>query len=1002
VAGDIAVEADEEFTVTLSNSSGATISTATATGRIINDDFNAVTNQPPTALNLSASSFDENIPAGSTVATLDTTDPDVGNTFTYSLVSGSGDSDNDAFSIDGNRLLIQASPDFESKSSYSLRIRSTDQGGLSVERVVSFAVNNLNDGPATFAITGTRAVGQTLTATVATPDPDGYGTFSHTWQASAEGSTWSTIGTGAELTIAPAQEGQLLRLLTAYTDGGGFSESVTTAAGNVLFVNDGQATFSITGTRAVGQTLTAAVATADPDGNGSSGFSHTWQASADGTSWNTIGTGVELTIAPAQEGQQLRLLTAYTDGQGFSESVTTAAGTVPFVNNPPTALALTNTITSLAENTSTTSRIKVADIVVTDDALGTNVITLAGADAASFEVVGTELFIKAGTALDFETKTSFAVTVSVSDPSLPGSTPVSAAFNLAVSDVNEPPTAVALTNTITSLAENTSTTSRIKVADIVVTDDALGTNVITLAGADAASFEVVGTELFIKAGTALDFETKTSFAVTVSVSDPSLPGSTPVSAAFNLAVSDVNEPPTAVALTNTITSLAENTSTTSRIKVADIVVTDDALGSNVITLAGADAASFEVIGSALFLKAGTALDFETKTSFAVTVSVSDPSLPGSTPVSAAFNLAVSDVSDPGPTNSTNLTTPNQQIITFAADPGSPLPTIASVSNLDLSGLPADIRLDQGLYAINYDDVPIGGSVTLTLFLPQGSNVNSYWKYGPPSQGAAEQWYDFRFDPLTETGATFQDLNGDGQNEVILRFRDGLRGDSDLTVNGRIIDPGAPAFDPSLLSPPTPDPPSPAITPPLPQPTPTPDAPKPSSKPQPIEPIPSKPTPIEPIPGEPSKRKPNIIRATADIDTLTGTPRRDIFVFSGVQPTSSPKNVGFDTIIDFQSRDRIRIRNFNQKVISNPGNKMINALQGTANELSFDAINKTLGKDFRGQAIGAFEVGGYSGTFLAVNGGRRKIEGGRPGFDRRDMLLFLEGYDLGQQGPIVLA
>ncbi len=37
-----------------------------------------------------------------------------------------------------------------------------------------------------------------------------------------------------------------------------------------------------------------------------------------------------------------------------------------------------------------------------------------------------------------------------------------------------------------------------------------------------------------------------------------------------------------------------------------------------------------------------------------------------------------------------------------------------------------------------------------------------------------------------------------------------------------------------------------------------------------------------------------------------------------------------------------------------------------------------------------------------NDGRRKVEGGRPGFDRRDMLIFLEGYDLEQQGSILLA
>ena len=40
----------------------------------------------------------------------------------------------------------------------------------------------------------------------------------------------------------------------------------------------------------------------------------------------------------------------------------------------------------------------------------------------------------------------------------------------------------------------------IKVADIVVTDDALGTETLTLSGADAASFEIVGNELLLQAG----------------------------------------------------------------------------------------------------------------------------------------------------------------------------------------------------------------------------------------------------------------------------------------------------------------------------------------------------------------------------------------------------------------------------------------------------------------------------------------------------------------------
>jgi hypothetical protein len=59
---------------------------------------------------------------------------------------------------------------------------------------------------------------------------------------------------------------------------------------------------------------------------------------------------------------------------------------------------------------------------------------------------------------------------------------------------SDPPTAVALANTTTSIAENTPTVwpSFIKVADIIVTDDGLGTNTLGLTGADAVSFRQGG------------------------------------------------------------------------------------------------------------------------------------------------------------------------------------------------------------------------------------------------------------------------------------------------------------------------------------------------------------------------------------------------------------------------------------------------------------------------------------------------------------------------------
>ncbi len=103
-----------------------------------------------------------------------------------------------------------------------------------------------------------------------------------------------------------------------------------------------------------------------------------------------------------------------------------------------------------------------------------------------------------------------------------------------------------------------------------------------------------------------------------------------------------NAAPTAVALFNTTTSIVENSSTASPIKMGDIVVTDDGLGTNALSLTGADAASFEITSGSLFLKSGTVLDFETKTSFAVTINADDTTLGATPDVTVNFNLTVTD------------------------------------------------------------------------------------------------------------------------------------------------------------------------------------------------------------------------------------------------------------------------------------------------------------------------------------------------------------------------
>jgi parallel beta-helix repeat protein len=127
-------------------------------------------------ISLTATTIAENAGINAVVGTLSTADPGVTTTFTYALVSGSGDTDNAAFNIDGNSLRASSSFDYETMSSYSIRVRSTDQGGLFTEKVFVIQVTNVNEAPNSINLTnsgvaenaGSNAIVGILSAT----DPD--------------------------------------------------------------------------------------------------------------------------------------------------------------------------------------------------------------------------------------------------------------------------------------------------------------------------------------------------------------------------------------------------------------------------------------------------------------------------------------------------------------------------------------------------------------------------------------------------------------------------------------------------------------------------------------------------------------------------------------------------------------------------------------------------------------------------------------------------------------
>ena len=246
-------------------------------------------------------------------------------------------------------------------------------------------------------------------------------------------------------------------------------------------------------------------------------------------------------------------------------------------------------------------------------------------DNSSFEVGGN--LLKTKTVLDFETKASYKIRVQ----SAKGAQTFQRAFVITVTNVNEKPTALSL-NSLT-IAENTSTGTQI--GTFSTTDpDAGDSHTYSFAdgGADNASFQISGNVLQTKA--ALDYETDSVYNIKVSTKDA---GNLVLSQDFVIKVTNVNEAPTALALTSL--TIAENSATGTQ--VGTFSTTDvDAGDSHTYELVsgGADNANFEIDGNALKTKA--VFDYEADSVYNIKVSSKDA---GNLTVAQDFTIKVTDV-----------------------------------------------------------------------------------------------------------------------------------------------------------------------------------------------------------------------------------------------------------------------------------------------------------------------------------------------------------------------
>lgn len=332
-----------------------------------------------------------------------------------------------------------------------------------------------------------------------------------------------------------------------------------------------------------------------------------------GTTWVNYGPNLpNMIVKDLRHDTGDNVLLAGTWGRG--------AWTAP-INQAPLDIILS--ANSVPENTSTLVPLTIGNLTMDDDGIGSNVLTISGGtDANKFQLTGNQLQFKAGTVLNFEAKSSYQVTITATDGGLSSSK----TFTVLLTDVNEAPTNITLSNDV--LPEQTGTAnplaSSLDVGDVAIIDDALGANVLTISGTDANDFQLVGNKLQFKVGTILDFETKNQYSINLDSTD----GPLVFSKAFTITLTDVNEAPSDITLSNN--SLPENSNTANPLTIGTLGIIDDALGTNVLSITGgADAGKFQITGNTLQFQTGTVLDFESQPTFTVDVTATDTTDPGS-------------------------------------------------------------------------------------------------------------------------------------------------------------------------------------------------------------------------------------------------------------------------------------------------------------------------------------------------------------------------------------
>ena len=580
------------------------------------------TNSQPTFSPNIIRSVNENTEAGEPIGDpVAAEEGETDDTLVYEL---SGDDvDMFGFSTSTGQLYTKESLDFEGeKKSYSVTVSVSDgkdvDNGVDTSTddtiTVTINVNNVDEAP---EVTGTTPIDfpENSTSNVgifSAEDPEGL--TSLIWSPSGtDASAFDLVDGVLTFNSPPNYEIKSSYSVTVHASDG---RKVGELAVTVIITNiDEPGTVTLLNAQPQVETpLTAELE--DPDGN-ISAVTWKWENSTSSDAWNTISgaTSASYTPVEADVGKSLRATASYSDGQDSGKSASaTSANQVqvkPPTNFPP--VFQPDATREVPENAGPNTNIGEA-VTATDQNSESLTYTLGGTDAASFTIVETSGQLKTKAMLDHETKDTYTVTVIATDGSNASST-IEVTIN--VTDVNEPPT---LTGPSTAIYSESATGP---VATFTVTDPENDDITLEQDGEDGARFRFSGTELHFNAQP--DFETKLDadgdgvYNLVVKAIDRN---STTTSMSVSVTVTNVNEPPQFPNGDTGTRSVTENTAAGQNVG-APVSASDPEKDALHYTLNGRDARYFDIDSSTGQLLAKSELNYESRSSYSVRVSVRD-------------------------------------------------------------------------------------------------------------------------------------------------------------------------------------------------------------------------------------------------------------------------------------------------------------------------------------------------------------------------------------------